>query len=268
VTTITSTSTSSTTVSYCSSTKSITVTDYPSAYTCGATVTTYTSGSVTCANDAASPSADTLLRIEGGDTEGTIFEDCIIAGPCTITTPSGGTHLCDGTNDGANPTPFDNMLCVVNASAAQNGFTFDGTYDTSFDDYFISRIGSTSQTPTQFWGTLDHYQFTPVSDCQYELHYGSLPLWAFDAFNKAHFLEVTPGYMAVTPATQVTVTVTDGSSGQAVSGASINSVLTDANGKAVFNAPTIPGCYQFKATKSDSIRSNAFYLSVVQGFGQ
>ena len=191
-----------------------------------------------------------------------------MAGPCTITTNSGGTHTCDGTNEGANPAPFDNLLCVLNAAAVQNGFSYDGTFDTAFDDFFISRIGSSSETATQFWGTLVDFQFTPVSDCQEEIHYGDLPLWAYDAFNKAHFLDVTPGYMAVSPGASVTVVVTDGSTGQPVSGASINSVSTDANGNAAFNAPKVPGCYQFKATKSDSIRSNAFYLSVVQAFGQ
>lgn len=59
---------------------------------CGVTISakTYASGTVTCSNTVPSPSSNALLRIEGSDSEGTIFEGCIVAGPGSITTPSVG----------------------------------------------------------------------------------------------------------------------------------------------------------------------------------
>lgn len=71
-----------------------------------------------------------------------------------ITTASGGTHECDGTNNGANPVPFDNGITAIDAASLLCGFTYDGTFDAQFDDFFIQRIGGTDQTGDDFWGIL------------------------------------------------------------------------------------------------------------------
>jgi len=82
-------------------------------------------------------------------------------------------------------------------------------------------------------------------------------LWAFDAFNKAHFLKLT-GPSTATAGVPFQVTVTDGSTGVVISGASVGGVLTDSNGQATL---TLTSTTKLKASKSDSIRSNS--LSVV-----
>jgi hypothetical protein len=71
------------------------------------------------------------------------------------------------------------------------GFSYDGTYSTIFQDYFIEKIGQTAQTATQFWGLLVNEQFTPVAGCEELVNNGDRTLWAFDAFNKNRFLKVS-----------------------------------------------------------------------------
>jgi hypothetical protein len=154
-------------------------------------ISTYTSGTVTCSNTVATPSSNALLRIEGDDSEGTIFEGCIVSGPRSITTSSGNTHLCDGTNNGANLTPGTTPSTQLDAAAALVGFTYDGTYDSQFQDFFITRIGQSRQTATQFWGLLRNEQFTPTGGCQEEVMQTDRTLWAFDAFSKSFFLKVS-----------------------------------------------------------------------------
>jgi hypothetical protein len=103
------------------------------------------------------------------------------------------------------------------------------------------------------------YQFTPVGGCQEETTNGQQTLWAFDALNKAYFLKVEPEYAIATVGEgSVVVTVTDGTAGAAIAGATIGGFTTDANGQASITVPSAPECYQMKAERSDSIRSNAF----------
>ncbi|KAI4121692.1 MAG: hypothetical protein LQ338_006223 [Usnochroma carphineum] len=199
------------------------------------------------------------LRIEGA--ANTIYEAPILSGPRNITTPSGGTHHCDGTNLNANPTPGNTCTDALDAASKLLKFPYDGTYSSSFDDFFITSISTTTQTATQFWGLLLNYQFTPVGGCQQEVKPGDNVLWAFDAFNKQHFLKVEPEVLVVKKGGSKVVTVTDGSTGVTIQGAVINGVTTDANGKATLTFPKA-GAFQYKATRDDSLRSNALRVVV------
>jgi hypothetical protein len=202
------------------------------------------------------------LRIEGRDT--TLFEGFVLSTPQNITTPFGGTHLCDGTNNNANPSPIVTPTDMLVDSGTLCGYDFDGTYSNQFQDFFITRIGDTGQTASQFWGLLDNYQFTPTGGCQYGAYPGSDILWAFDAFNKNFFLQVVPVSASLRAGQSSTFTVTDGTSGQRVAGASFTGQLSDANGNVQFTVPagTAPGTYRYKATRADSIRSNAVIITV------
>lgn len=200
------------------------------------------------------------LRIEGPDK--TIYEAPIFSGPRKITTASGGTHHCDGTNDGANPTPGNTPTDALDAASKFAKFPFDGTFTDTFDDFFITSIGTSTQTATQFWGLLVNYQFTPVGGCQFEVKPGDDVLWAFDAFNKVSFLKVTPSEITTKKGQTQTVTVTDGSTGAPAQGALIDGVTTDANGKATLTFPK-RGVFEYKATRTDSLRSNALLVAVL-----
>jgi hypothetical protein len=200
------------------------------------------------------------LRIEGSSS--TIFEAPIISGPTNVTTPSGGTHLCNGQNDGANPNPSATPTTALQAAAHFAGFPFDGTFDTEFDDFFITSIGPDSETATEFWGLLVDYQFTPTGGCQFEVKPGDKVLWAFNAFNAVHFLELS-GPELVEAREVYHLTVTDGSTGEAVSGATVGTATSDANGIVTLTAPAHPAITEFKAERSDSIRSNRHVVAVI-----
>ncbi|KAL8938108.1 MAG: hypothetical protein Q9216_004065 [Gyalolechia sp. 2 TL-2023] len=199
------------------------------------------------------------LRIEGATN--TIYEAPILSGPRNVTTPSAGTHKCDGTNNGANPSPGNTCTDALDAASKLLKFPFDGTYSTTFDDFFITSIGTSTQTASQFWGLLLNYQFTPVGGCQQQVQRGDDVLWAFDAFSKTHFLKVTPDALVVKKGGSRTVTVRDGLTGGAIEGAVINGVMTDADGKAKLSFLK-SGVFEFKATRDDSLRSNALRVVV------
>ena len=231
--------------------------------TCGIPVSTYTTGAkITCTAAGASPQETVArFRIEGGS-EGTIYEGCLAAGPGSITTPSGGTQNCDGTNNAAHPSPGGTLTRALNAAAALNGFGFDGSYDNSFQDFFISSISASTQTSTQFWGLLRNFQFPSGFGCA-EYNSPGEGLWAFDAFNKNAFLALSIDYAVVRPGETVSLTITDGQSSSPASGATFAGQTSGADGKVTFTAPLTKGCYQYKATRVDAIRSPAFYLTVM-----
>lgn len=147
------TNTVTSTTSSCTST--VTQQSVIGNFNCGVSFSTKptasSSGSVTCANAAPPGQTNALFRIEANDAEGTLFEGCIASGPKDITTPSGGTHKCDGTNNGANPTPGATLTTQIDAAGMVNAFGYDGTFSNQFDDFFITRISQTSSDAgTQF----------------------------------------------------------------------------------------------------------------------
>jgi hypothetical protein len=91
------------------------------------------------------------LRIEGKDS--TIFEGFVRSGPQIITTPSGGTHFCDGTNNNANPAPFVTPTDMIADAGRICNFGFDGTWSNTFDDFFITRIGDSDSNDgsNRYW---------------------------------------------------------------------------------------------------------------------
>jgi hypothetical protein len=199
------------------------------------------------------------LRIEGATR--TIFEGTIKTEGHTVTTQSGGTHKCDGTNHGANPTPGPTPTAALDAAAAKDGFTWNGTWFESFEDYGVSRIAETEQTSSQFWGALINYQFTELGGCQQIVHPHEEVLWAFNAFEAAHFLKLKKGKRGSS-----SVRVTDGMSGAPIEGATVGPIdngagaTTNAQGEAIVTFST-PGKHRVKAERSDSIRSNAVVIT-------
>ena len=220
------------------------------------------------------------LRIEGA--EKTIFEGTIETCGHNVTTASGGTHKCDGTNNDANPTPGPTCTSALDNGAKKHGFTFDGyvsyflishggwlihgakcysTFSTDFDDFFITSIGGESQTAKEFWGILLNFQFTPVGGCQQEVKVDDEILFAFNAFNAVHFLKLTGPEIAHV-GHSVVLTVTDGQSGSPVAGAEVHGKTSDANGH-VSVTFVKAGRKEVKAQKSDSIRSSKLSILVL-----
>ncbi len=198
------------------------------------------------------------LRIEGATR--TIFEGTIRTEGHEVTTLSGGTHECDGTNGGANATPGPTPTAALDSAAAKDGFTWDGAWYASFGDYGIERIAESSQTSTEYWGVLVNYQFSELGGCQQEVKPGEEVLWAFNAFEAAHFLKLKKGKRGSN-----TVRVTDGATGEPIAGATVGpvnngpGVQTNAEGEATLTFTT-PGKYRVKAELAGSIRSNSVLI--------
>ena len=134
-------------------------------------------------------------------------------------------------------------------------------YSTEFDDFFITSIGGVTETPIQFWSLLLNFQFTQVGGCQQEVKRNDKVLFAFDAFNKAHFLNLTGPNIAFL-LTTVIFNVTDGQSGSPVVGATMNGRTSDLKGQISFTFSTI-GEKVLKAEKPDSIRSNRHIILII-----
>ena len=198
------------------------------------------------------------LRVEGA--RGTIFEKRVTTDGHVVRTASGGAHRCDGTNGGVNPTPGPTGTAALDDGARLGGFSWDGTWSDSFDDYLISRVGPDRANDSQFWALLVNSQFSQVGGCQQRVAQGDEVLWAFDGFSKQHVLRLSgPG--AANTGRPVTVRVTDGQNGAPIGGARVGGAISRPDGRAVVGYNR-PGLYRLKAERSDSIRSNTLVLCV------
>lgn len=131
-----------------------------------------------------------------------------------------------------------------------------------YDDFAITRIGNTSQTSSKFWGLLKDYNMVQVGGCQEKVTHGDDLLFAFDAYSKAHFLKLQASKTTIQAGDSVTLTVTDGATGEPVEGATVGSVLTNTFGRATLSFQNL-GAQVLKAERSDSIRSNGVLLTVI-----
>lgn len=187
-------------------------------------------------------------------------ESTVITRGRNITTASGGTHRCDGTNLNSNPEPGPSATSALADAADQGHFTWDATYSSQYDDFFITRIANNQQTSKQFWGILVNYNYTKVGGCQARIRLYDEVLFAFDAFNKKFFLKLT-GPLNVHRGVEVIYTVTDGSTGLPIFGAKIGKYVSDSQGNINITF-TKTGRQKLKAEQDESIRSNAVYVRV------
>lgn len=213
-----------------------------------------------CAPAASAAPVGVNLRVEGAS--GTIFEGPVTTDGHAITTASGGpnAHSCDGTNNGAHPTPGPTPTTALDDGARLAGFGWDGTWSDSFQDFLVTRVAQESSTMSQFWGLVVNHRFAETGGCQIRVQQGDEVLFAFDAFSKTHVLRLSgPG--AATTGAPVTVTVVDGQDGSPMAGASVNGTPTGSDGMASLSFGTA-GIYRLKAERPDSIRSNAISVCV------
>lgn len=64
------------------------------------------------------------LRIEGS--QKTIFEGLVKTRGHVVTTPSGGTHQCNGLNNNSNPFPGPTPTSALDDASKEKGSPFDG----------------------------------------------------------------------------------------------------------------------------------------------
>jgi hypothetical protein len=196
------------------------------------------------------------VRVEGAST--TPLEVPVTSDGHDVTTPSGGTHPCDGTNNGAFPSTVPTPTAALDDAARANGVSWDADWFPSFSDFIVTRVAGDSATSSQFWGLIVNGKFSSSGGCQVKLNQGDEVLYAFDAFSKSAVLRLAgPG--SATVGQPINVTVTDTQSGTPAANASVQGSTTGADGVATVTFAS-EGIYRLKAERSDAIRSNALVV--------
>jgi hypothetical protein len=232
----------------------------------------------------ASASIAVNLRIEGSAQtlfEGPISTAGVVEPPGISTSSSGGAHPCDvkdnGSNGGFGTAAATPTTALYDAVLAR-GLAFDASWSSSFNDFFVSQVGSdinggAPEFPS--WGYAVNYTTAGVGGCQFQLAPGSEVLWAYNYFNLTHLLNLS-GPTVANVGGPVVVHVSDGQTGEPISGAALGEVSggitttipsspkTDANGNATIVLGHA-GTLTLKATRSDAVRSNGLVVCVHNG---
>jgi hypothetical protein len=228
------------------------------------------------------------LRVEGSSA--TLFEGPITTAPETIeTASSGGPHPCNYSSNGSAESTFANggnasgtPTTALHDAAFAAGLSFNAewfgneAHSGEPGDFFVSQVGPDANggAPTfPSWGYAVNDTTANVGGCQIALAPGNEVLWAYNYFNLKHLLSLS-GPATVTTGAPFTVHVTDGQTGEAISGAAIgalvggvtstsaSSPMTDTSGNATVTLSQV-GTETLKATQSESVRSNGLAVNVV-----
>jgi len=202
------------------------------------------------------------LRIEGRDR--TLFERYVLTTGHIVTTALGGTHECDGTNNGAHTTPGATIVSAIDDAVS----TWDGDYDKSIRDYKITSIENQLEEGDERWRLLIGYGIRERG-CQSQVVADDHVLVAFGDVNVDTFLKMKADRKTVDVNGKVVFTVTNGVNGKPVKGANIVPLplnggtkhTTDDNGKATIPF-TSADKYKYKAEMDGAIRSNVVVIRV------
>ena len=212
------------------------------------------------------------LRVEA--TTGTLFDGPINTDGKMLTKDASGSHPCDGTNGGANPSAGPTATAAMDDGSILAGFTWDATWDNGFQDFFISRIGpdtNLSSPPYTYWGVFVNGVASQVGGCQQRIGAGDDVLWAYANYGDFLLRLTAPAKAATGQSFTTTVEQTDGSNGtwSPAPAATVGGQTTDAGGHATVSFSNA-GSYVLKATRANpaSVRSNGVPVCVyVPGSG-
>jgi hypothetical protein len=176
-----------------------------------------------------------------------------------VTADASGPHKCDGTNGGASTTPGETLTGAFDDAARKESLSWAGTWNASFEDFLIDRVGPDSATSSKFWGTVLNFKDTEAGGCQVKVTEGDQVLIAYDAFGKPK-LQLT-GVRGARADRVFALFVRDGTTGQPVAGARVSGRTTNTQGRVLLRIEN-RGLYRFKATRSDAIRSNQWKVRI------
>jgi hypothetical protein len=222
------------------------------------------------------------LRVEGSSAtlfEGPVSNEAIL--PPGITTESSpAPEPCDVADNGSNGgfvASAANPTSALYEAALANHLAFNAEWFTSLHDFEVTKVGTDvnggEAEGFPSWGYAVNFTTANVGGCQFQLAPGSEVLWAYNYFNLKHLLSLS-GPATVTTGAPFTVHVTDGQTGEAISGAAIgalvggvtstsaSSPMTDTSGNATVTLSQV-GTETLKATQSESVRSNGLAVNVV-----
>jgi hypothetical protein len=192
------------------------------------------------------------VRVEGKTK--TLMERNVDTAAHPVTGDATGPHKCDGTNGGAYPTPGPTLTGAFDDAAKKDSLDWAGTWNQSFEDFLIDRIGPDAATSSQFWGTALNWRDTDAGGCQTKVEQGDEILIAYDSFGKPK-LQLT-GVRGTRSGKAFSLFVYDGiDTLNPVEGARVAGRTTNAAGRVTLRI-TKRGLYRFKATKDGTVRSN------------
>ena len=214
-----------------------------------------------CAAPATAAPVKVKVRVEGATK--TIFEGAVTSDVHTVDGSDGtGAHKCDGTNGGAGTVSGATATSALDDAVKLAGLTWQGSFDSSFEDFIVNKIGPDAATETQFWGVAVNGKSLEVGGCQRVVSAGEEVLWAYDLFSKKHVLRATGG-SRVRAGKLYKVKVVDTQNGNAaVGGALIGGKKTNAQGVAKLRFKR-RGTKRLKATEAESVRSNQLKVKVL-----
>ncbi|MBV7672767.1 DUF4430 domain-containing protein [Streptomyces halstedii] len=99
-----------------------------------------------------------------------------------VTTATGGTHRCDGTNGGAHPSAVPTPTAALDDAARKRQFTWDGAWYASFDDFSVDTIKGVGGGGAAYWNISVNGTPTPVGGCQFKLNAGDTVAFTWTAF--------------------------------------------------------------------------------------
>ncbi len=198
------------------------------------------------------------LRVEG--TGSTVYEGAVTTDGKTVTTAAGGAHKCDGTNGGTANTPGGTPTTALDDASIANGFTWDGSYSSSFDDFLVERIGSDGAVGApftgNFWDLIVNRVPAAAGGCQIRLNEGDQVLLEWQDGSKPNLQLTAPASAQVGQRVDVGVQQYGGDGVLApAAGASVAGQLTGGDGHATVTFASA-GVQHLKATRGDAVRSN------------
>ncbi|MEV7416375.1 DUF4430 domain-containing protein [Streptomyces sp. NPDC089919] len=120
------------------------------------------------------------LTVQGPD--GLLFKGKVKTKGHDVSTATGGTHKCDGTNGGANPTKVPTPTAALDDAAKNHYFGWDGTWYASFDDFSVDTIKGVSGGGSAYWNISVNGTPTPVGGCQFKLNAGDQVSFVWTSF--------------------------------------------------------------------------------------
>jgi hypothetical protein len=197
------------------------------------------------------------VRVEGKTK--TLLERNVDTVAHDVTADGSGPHKCDGTNAGASATPAPTLTGAFDDAARKESLSWSGTWNQSFEDFLIDKVGPDASTSSQFWGTVLNFRDTDAGGCQVKVEQGDQILIAFDSFGKTK-LELT-GVRGSRSGKVFALFVLDGTTDKPIAGARVAGRTTNSQGRVLLRIEK-RGLYRFKATRADSIRSNQWKVRI------
>ncbi|WP_424216229.1 DUF4430 domain-containing protein (plasmid) [Streptomyces sp. BI20] len=131
---------------------------------------------------AANTNAPVLVKLTVRGPDGNLFTGLVLTKGHEVTTATGGTHRCDGTNGAANPGKVPTPTAALDDAAKQRGFGWDGTWYAGFDDYSVDTIKNVSGGGSAYWSVAVNGTPTPVGGCQFRIRTGDKVSFTWTSF--------------------------------------------------------------------------------------